>query len=111
LGALLTTFILSTILTRFEENIGMPKNILYNLSMVAGIFALYSISCSFFVPKNWRFFLKGIAIANFLYCCTTLGLIIALRQSLTALGIIYFGAEIVVIASLLLIELSVAYKP
>ena len=48
-GAVLTSFILGAILATFEDRIGIPKATIYSLSFVAGIFAVYSFCCYFFV--------------------------------------------------------------
>jgi len=104
-GAFLTAFLLGVVLTRFEGDFGMPRKILYALSMLACFYAVYSMACYFWVGKNWRLFLKAIAIANLIYCCLTLGLIISFYQSLTMLGFIYFTGELLVIGGLICIEL------
>jgi len=105
LGAFLTAFLLGTILTRYEGDFGMPRKVLYPLSLLACVYALYSIGCYFFVAKNWRPFLKAIAMANLMYSFITIGLVIALYQSLTILGILYFSGELIVIGGVIFIEL------
>jgi peptidoglycan/LPS O-acetylase OafA/YrhL len=104
LGALLTAFLLMTLLVTFNEQFGMPLNILYVLATVACAFALYSMCCYLFVGNKWKQSLRFIAIANLLYCCATMILVIYFYQSLTPLGVIYFAAEIVVISLLVMIE-------
>ena len=110
LGALLTAFLTGVILRKFEDNFGMPQKHLIILSILACIFAVYSMSCYFFVGKNWRLFLKIIAVSNLMYCVLTAYLIIVLYQQLTILGIIYFIGEILIIIGLVYIELSVSLK-
>jgi len=104
LGAVLTAFSLGVILTRFEHIFGMPRSILYILSLVACGFAVYSFCCYLFINKNWRPFLTVIAIANLMYCCVTFALIIYLWEELTIWGVGYFLAEIIVIIILVSIE-------
>ncbi|NBA86637.1 hypothetical protein GVN16_12760 [Emticicia sp. CRIBPO] len=106
LGAALTSFLLSMILSRFENEFGMPKAVLFNLSLVAGIYAVYSICCCFFVQGNWRLFLRIIVIANLLYACSTVGLVIYFYKSLTVLGITYFLLELLVIGILISVEMK-----
>jgi hypothetical protein len=110
LGALLTAVLLSEVLARFENWFGMPLKTLYFLAFLALVCAIYSLSCYFWAVRNEGFFLKGIAIANLMYCCLTIGLVIALRSTLTLLGITYFVGEVGVISVLLFIELTVINK-
>jgi amino acid transporter len=107
LGALLTTIIIGVVLTNFQEYIGMPLDILFTLAGVALIFCVYSISCFVFLKKNWKPFLKAIAIANLLYCLATTVLIITFYPQLTILGLLYFIGEIIVIVVLVYFEFLV----
>jgi hypothetical protein len=104
LGALLTAFLLGTILTRLEEYFGMPSKVLYSLSIIACVYAVYSIYCHFFVDGDWRPFVRVIAIANLVYCCITVGIVIVFYQALTILGWVYFLGEILIIVGLVCIE-------
>ncbi len=110
LGALLTAFLLGVILARFEAHFGMPAKVLYSLSALACVFALYSMVCYFWVRSQWRPFLKAIALANLTYCLLTIGLVVSFYQSLTILGILYFSGELIVIGVLSYIELSAVFK-
>ena len=109
LGALLTAFLLGIVLVRLEPVIGMPAHLLYMLSAVACVFAVYSFSNVLFPKANWRPYLIAIAIANLVYCCLTLGLMIYLRHELSTLGKVYFTLEIAVIIGLVSMELKTAY--
>lgn len=104
LGALLTTILIGVVLTNFQDYIGMPLDILFTLAGVALIFCVYSISCFVFLKKNWKPFLKAIAIANLLYCLATTVLIITFYPQLTILGLLYFIGEIIVIVVLVYFE-------
>jgi hypothetical protein len=104
LGALLTAFLLGTILTRLEEHFGMPRKVLYLLSILACIYAVYSISCYFFAGVYWRPFLKLIAIANLIYCCIITVVVISFYRALTILGLTYFLGEVLIIGGLVYIE-------
>ena len=86
LGALLSAFLLGVILVRWEPVFGMPAKVLYPLAAIAGVFAIYSLSCHFFLTQNRGRFLKGIAVANLLYCCLTLTLVVYFYSQLTVLG-------------------------
>lgn len=110
LGAFLTAFFLAVILLRFEDSFGMPRRVLYFLSLMAGIYTIYSFSCYFFIQGRWRRYLKAVTIANMIYCCLTIGLVVYFYPSLTILGLIYFFLEIIVMSGLILIELMVFSK-
>ena len=105
LGAVLTAFFLGVFLVRFEDSFGMPKTILYFLSSIACIYAIYSICCYFLLANIWGpYLMKGIIIANLVYCCLTIVLVFYFYQKLTMLGLIYFVLELMVIISLIIIE-------
>ena len=106
-GALLAIFYLAFVLPKFESYFGMPRHVLYLLSSVACLFAIYSFSCYFFVSRSWRPFLKAVIIANILYSAVTIGVVIYFFPSLTILGVIYFLLELMVMASIVVIELEV----
>lgn len=110
LGALFTAFLAGVILRMFEDDFGMPQKYLIILLTLACIFAVYSMSCYFFVGKNWRTYLKIIAVANLMYSLLTAVLVMLLYQQLTILGVIYFMGEILIIIGLVYIELSVSSK-
>lgn len=107
-GALLTAFFLGVLLANFEEVFGMPPNVLYRLSLLACVFAVYSLCCSFFAVGKWHLLLRIIVVANLLYCCLTIGCMLAFSERLTLLGLVYFVQELIVIGVLVAIELNVA---
>lgn len=107
LGAFVTAILIGLLLTRFQEFIGMPVEILFGLAGIAVFFCIYSLSCYLFLKRNWRPFLKAIAIANLLYCLTTIVLIITLYHQITILGLLYFVGEIIVIGVLVYFELLI----
>ncbi|MEO9802685.1 MAG: hypothetical protein ABJF04_05520 [Reichenbachiella sp.] len=108
IGALLSAFLLGVILTRFESTFGMPKKTLYILAFLPCIIVLYDLSCYFGLSKNWIPYLKTIAIANLIYACISLGMVLHHYQQLTALGLTYFLLELVIVVALASIELKVA---
>lgn len=107
-GAFLTAFTLFVPLRTFHEYIGMPPLVLTYLSILAAMFCLYSFLCFKFLTSKWSPFLTVISIANLLYCCLTLTLVINHFPQLTTLGFTYFIVEIVVIFGLVYIELKTA---
>ena len=86
----------------------MPTRVLYVLAAIACVFAIYSFSCFLRKPENWRPYMKMIAVANLMYVCLTLGLVIFLYRQLTVLGLTYFGLELIVIVILVTAELKIA---
>ena len=86
----------------------MPTRVLYVLAAIACVFALYSFLCFWRKPKNWRPYLKMIAVANLMYACLTLGLVIFLYSQLSIFGLAYFGLELVVVVLLAITELTLA---
>ena len=106
LGALVTSFFLFAILRTFNKCFGMPQATLTYLAIIAIMFCLYSITCFFFLKDNWQPFLRTISIANLLYCCLTIVLVIYYYQSLTILGMVYFLVEIIVVCMLVFVELK-----
>ena len=108
IGALTTAFLLFVVLRIFNEYFGMPERILTYLSVIAVFFCIYSTTCFFVIKTNWTTFIKGISIANLLYCVLTIGLVIFYNPQLTTIGTAYFIGEIAIIIGLVCIELNVA---
>jgi hypothetical protein len=108
LGALLSAILLVLVLAKFESIFGMPHTALYVLSVIPCIFSIYSFLCFCINTKNWKPFMKIIAIANLLYCCLTVGLMMYYYQQLSIVGLIYFVLEIIIVTTLSFIELKTA---
>lgn len=104
IGAIITATMLVLILGQFESIFGVPQRVTYFLAAIALIFAIYSLTCYLKHPSNWPSFLGAIAIANLSYCVLTVFLVVAFRNEITMLGIVYFAAEIVVVSSLAVYE-------
>ncbi|MCP4446502.1 MAG: hypothetical protein GY811_14320 [Myxococcales bacterium] len=111
LGALLSAFLLGVVLVHFESTFGMPSQTLHGLAAIAGVFCLYSLTCSLLNIEQWRGGLRLIASANLLYCCLTLGAMLYLHQDLSLLGFAYFAGEIAVVVALATLELRTASRP
>ena len=107
IGALLTTFLLSVILTKFESFFGIPSSTLYLMAVfpvVYFIFDLYAYNASSeYTGRN----LKMIAIMNLLYCCISFGFCIYHMQEVTIWGWLYVLGEIAIIIFLSIFEISV----
>ncbi|MBK8448953.1 MAG: hypothetical protein IPO78_03810 [Saprospiraceae bacterium] len=110
LGALLTAFFLFVILMPFNKYFGMPLDVLKYLAILAGMFCIYSFACFFFLSDNWHAFLFAISIANLLYCCLTISLVIYYYQRLTILSLTYFLVEVILVSGLIWLEIKVLRK-
>lgn len=108
LGALLSAILYGAVLAQLEDVFGMPPKVVYPLSILAGIYAIFSGSCYLLNLKNWKPFLRIIALANLLHCCLTIGLVVAYCQEITSLGLLYFAGELVIVVSLAIVELKTA---
>lgn len=108
LGALVTSIMLGIVLARLETTFGMPPRVLHFLSILGGIFCIYSFSCFLLKIKNWKPYLKIIAMANLLYCALSAGLVINFYEKLTMVGVTYFAVEILIVIVLAIIELKTA---
>lgn len=108
IGAFLTAFSLFLISKNFNEYFGMPETTLTYLSAIAVCLCIYSTTCFFFLQGNWVPFIRGISIANLLYCMLTFGLILFNYPPLNIIGTTYFLLEIAIVCGLVYLELSVA---
>lgn len=106
LGAFLTALFLNSILKTFNEYFGMPLKTLTLLSIIALIFAIYSLSCFVFSDNNSQKLLRPIIVANLTYCILTIGLVIYFYSKLTTVCISYFVGEILIISGLIYIEIK-----
>lgn len=111
IGATASAFLLGVIFPAFEDFFGMPLTVLYILASIACLLAVYSFTCFFRQPENWRLFLRIIAIVNLLYCCLTLGLVIYFYEVLTIWGLTYFIGEMLLILLLVSLEFKTANSP
>lgn len=110
LGAFTTAFFLFAILRPFNQHVGIPQLVLTYLSIIALLFCFYSMTCFLLIKNNWQPFLKIISIANLLYCCLTIGIVVYYYHTLTILGVAYFLVEIVIVFGLVFVELKTVSK-
>lgn len=110
-GALLSAIIQGLGFILFEGITGMPHMSLYVLSFFACILSVGSLLCFLSRPKNWKPYLKLIAIGNLIYCFLTVCLLILAGSKITAFGFAYFTAELLIIIILVLLELKTAAGP
>ncbi len=100
----MSAFFLGIVFPNFEDILGLPLYILYTLSFLPCAYALYSLSCHFFVTQNKHLFFRGIAIANSIYCCLTIGVMFVFFQQMPFFSILYFVLELVIIIFLVVLE-------
>ena len=110
MGGVLSALFLGVVLVGMQERIGMPVPVLYFLASIACFFALYSMCCHFLLSVHQSTFLLAITVANLLYCCTTIGLVLYFYDVLTSLGLLYFVLELFVLIALITIELYALSK-
>ncbi|EOQ94841.1 hypothetical protein LEP1GSC195_0801 [Leptospira wolbachii serovar Codice str. CDC] len=108
LGAILSAVLLAFVLPLFIDFLGMPLETLYTLSILPIVYAIYSLLCYFLNPFQWKFYLRVIASANFLYCLVTMVYLILNLDQTTIFGELYFVLEMLVIVSLATFEMKVS---
>lgn len=92
------------VLPNLEGYFAMPAPILTLLGIIAGAFFIYSGLCFFMLKHSWGKYLSIIMVANILYCCITLTILIVYYPSVTYLDISYFVGEIMIVSLLVFIE-------
>lgn len=105
IGALLSASFLGFVLPRFETD--KMQVVLIVLSVIALIFAIYSLSCFCFKKKNGSW-LRAIAIANLLYCLLTIIVAWNYDEELSSLTLAYFLIEVALILPLALFEFKIS---
>lgn len=108
LGAFLSAFFLFLIALHWSEYFGIPKQAVVCLAVLAICLCMYSAICFLVLSGAWMSFICIMGIANFLYCVSTIGLLVKYAPLLTKIGGVYFGIEIVIICGLVYTELYVA---
>ncbi|PJZ44283.1 hypothetical protein [Leptospira brenneri] len=108
LGAILSAVLLSLVLPLFIDSLGMPLETLYILSILPVFYSVYSLLCYFLNPTQWKFYLRIIAFANFLYCIVTMVYLILNLEQTTIWGELYFVLEMIVVVSLASMEWKLA---
>ncbi len=108
LGAIVSAVLLGIVLVRLESVFGIPRSALYILASFPCVFTIYDFYCFFKVELKLGIFLRGIAVANLLYCCLSVGLAIYHASVISHFGWAYILVEILVLIILSLFELSVS---
>lgn len=110
IGAIISAISLGVIIPAFDSYFNVQLDVLYILAGIAVVFSIYSLSSYLLSKANWHKFLRIIAVANLSYCVLTGSLIYRFSESVSALAIVYFSVEIMLVVSLAIWELKVAYQ-
>lgn len=107
MGGLLTATMLGLVLPAFHQHIGLPIGTLRVLGLAGLGYAAYSLSCFHFLRGHPAPYLRFIILANLLYCFVTAIVVAMHRGTVTALGLAYFVAEVLVILAVASLEIRV----
>lgn len=108
MGAILSAVLLALVLPFFVDLLGMPLETLFILSILPLGYAIYSLLCYLLDPFQWKFYLRVIALANFLYCLVTMVYLVLNLEQTTVFGELYFVLEMIIVASLATFELKMS---
>lgn len=109
IGAILSACFTGLILIRYSLFLGINISLLQSLALLPAAYAIYSLSCYFFIAKTKPWMLLTIMGANLFYCLISLSLIL-FRDRITWRGKLLLAAEIVVVLLVVLIEFNVYRK-
>lgn len=90
----------------FDDFFGMPKTVVRNFMVIAGVLILYALTIYLIKPRKWKLYLTGLAVMNILYCLYTLFQLVENTGTLTLYGYAYLLIEVAVIISLAIVELK-----
>lgn len=110
IGALATALMLCGVLPMFHEAVGLSRGVLVTLGLFGAVYGAYSLACARFVTTHARRALAIIMVANLVYCGVSASVVLTHGAAMTALGIAYFAAEIVVILALVAFEWAVVRR-
>lgn len=109
IGAILSACFTGLILIRYSLFLGINISTLQSLALIPTAYAVYSLSCYFFVSKTKPWMLITIICGNLIYCLISLGIIL-LRDRITWRGKLLLAAEIIIVLLVVLIEFNVYRK-
>ncbi|MBA4259980.1 MAG: hypothetical protein C0446_12510 [Chitinophaga sp.] len=110
IGAFISAICLLIISRYYSDYFGINHSTFQLLAILPIVFCIYSACCFLFVKRSYKPFILIIAIANFLYCLITLVFISYFFTAISILGLSYFILEIIVIAYIVYLEFTVAFK-
>lgn len=103
-GGLATFVMAGFVLPRLPEHFPLPIPLLYGMSAYGFVCGAYSFGLAFFASRNFQSWIRGILTLNTSYLAVSLGVLIALRAELSALGMGYLVLEKIVILVLIGVE-------
>ncbi|MCM2354180.1 MAG: hypothetical protein NDI63_11250 [Pseudobdellovibrio sp.] len=109
IGAALSACFTGLILIRYSLFLGINISTLQNLALLPSAYAIYSLSCYFFISKTKPWMLLTIIGANLFYCLISLFLIL-FRERITWRGQLLLSTEIVVVLLVVLLEFNIYRK-
>lgn len=110
-GALLTASCLGLVTLAFTERFGLPRPVLLALTLLACLYAGFSLSCFYFVAEHWRRCLTLVWRGNMFYCGLLGAVSVYFYDQLTPVGALYFLGEALVILALAAVERRVSTAP
>lgn len=96
-GAVINALLLGVVLPLFHNEIGMPENSLYFLSIFPVLYCFYSFGCFSKTKPIKKYHLYTIGSLNIIYCLISVFKVAEHLGSLTDYGFAYFLIEIVAI--------------
>ena len=105
IGAFLSIFLLLFVVMANEIFFGLSKSLATNLVIPILGLLIFSTSCFFLKPQNWKLLMKFVVLGNVSYCLFILATIFLNFKQLTILGVSYFLIELLIICFLIGIEI------
>ncbi len=108
-GAILSACFTGLILTRYSLFLGINVSLLQSLALIPATYAIYSLSCYFFITKTKPWMLLTVIYANLSYCLISAA-IIFFRERITSTGRLLLTVEVIIILLVVLIEFKIYRK-
>ncbi len=103
-GALISAACLGIVLPMMQNWVGLPVTTLYFLSMFPMLFAVYSLSCFYYVDHANPKWLNIISTLNTLYCILTFSILCFHWNDVQNFGALYFISEIIIVLWVVAVE-------
>lgn len=108
-GACLSALALAFVLPVLDLS-GLPRRVLFGLATIAAGLAAHSFARQRRTTSSHGRPLRACALLNVLYCCVSVAVLVLYRDALTIVDLVYFPAEIVIVAALASIEWRAASR-
>ena len=108
-GAVLSAILTGLVLPYYFEVTGLRAETLYGLVFFPIVYAIYSLSCYFFVQQTKAWMLRTIISANLFYGFVSAG-IIFFYDGLTSWGQVTLATELLIVLAVAKIEMKVYKK-